>query len=147
MNQPITESEILKNSKASGADILNELIKSSVHLLLSIYCKLFNVVLDTDIIPDSWSIGIIKPIYKNKGDPKCAENYRPKTILSCFGKLLTLIINNRLNAYAEKHDTIDWCQAGFRRGFSTPDYLFILKSLIALMQSQKKKVILLLCRL
>ena len=147
VNQPITESEILKNvkllknNKASGIDnIVNEHIKSTVYLFLPIYCKLFNVILDTGIIPQSWSIGIIKPIYKNKGDPKSAENYRPITLLSCFGKLFTSIINNRLNNYAEQHDTINWCQAGFRKTSSTSDNLFILKSLIDIMQSQHKKL-------
>ena len=147
VNQPITESEILKcvkllkNNKASGEDnIVNEHIKSTIHLLLPIYSKLFNIILDTGIIPESWSIGVIKPIYKNKGDPKKAENYRPITLLSCFGKLFTSIINNRLNEYAENHDTINWCQAGFRKSFSTADNLFVLKSLIDIMQFQHKKL-------
>lgn len=147
VNQPITETEILqnikllKNNKASGNDnIVNEHIKSTAHLLLPTYCKLFNIVLDTGIIPESWSIGIIKPIYKNKGDPKKAENYRPITLLSCFGKLFTSVINNRLNKYAEKHDTINWCQAGFRKNFSTSDNLFILKSLIDIAQLQHNKL-------
>ena len=30
--------------------------------------KLFNLVLITGHIPDDWTIGIIKPIYKKKGD-------------------------------------------------------------------------------
>ena len=147
MNQPITESEILKNvkllknNKVSDIDnIVNEHIKSTAYLLLPIYCKLFNVILDTGIIPQSWSIGIIKPIYKNKGDPKSAKNYRPITLLSCFGKLFTSIINNRLNNYAEQHDTINWCQARFRKILSTSDNLFMLKSLVDIMQSQHKKL-------
>ena len=147
VNQPITESEILKcvkllkNNKASGEDnIVNEHIKSTIHLLLPIYCKLCNIILDTGIIPESWSIGVIKPIYKNKGDPKKAENYRPITLLSCFGKLFTSMINNRLHDYAENHDTINWCQAGFRKSFSTADKLFVLKSLIDIIQFQHKKL-------
>ena len=147
MNQPITESEILKNvkllknNKASGIDnIVNEHIKLTVYLLLPIYCKLFNVILDTGIIPQSWSIGIIKPIYKSKGDSKSAKNYRAINLLSCFGKLFTSIINNRLNNYAEQHDTMNWWQTGFRKTFSTSDNLFILKSLTDIMQSQHKKL-------
>ena len=46
-----------------------------------IYTKLFYVVFDTAIIPESWTIGVIKPIYKNKGDHKKPENYRPVTIV------------------------------------------------------------------
>ena len=37
--------------------------------MTSIYTKLFNVVFDNAIIPESWKVGVIKPIYKNKGDP------------------------------------------------------------------------------
>ena len=147
VNQPITEAEILKsvkslkNNKASGEDnIVNEHIKSTIHLLLPIYCKLFNIILDTGIIPETWSVGVIKPIYKNKGDPKNAENYRPITLLSCFGKLFTSIINNRLNDFAESHGTINWNQAGFRKNFSTTDNLFVLKSLIDIMKYQHKKL-------
>lgn len=148
VNQPITESEILqtvkllKNNKSPGDDyVVNEHIKTTVHILLPVYVKLFNLILDTGIIPDSWTLGIIKPIYKNKGDPKLPENYRPITLLSCFGKLFTSIINNRLNKYAEKHDVIDWAQAGFRKKYSTSDNLFILKSLIDIIQSQHKKIL------
>ena len=90
-------------------------MKSTAHIMLPIYCKLFNIIFDTGIIPDAWSVGTIKPIYKNKGDPKLPENYRPTTILSCLGKLLTSIINNRLKGYAEEKDLIDNCQPGFRK--------------------------------
>ena len=109
-------------------------------MLLPIYTKLFNLILDTGIIPESWTIGVIKPIYKNKGNPKAPENYCPITLLSCFGKLFTLIINNRLNKYCEEHNTINRCQAGFRKKHSTTDNLFILKSLIDILQSQHEKL-------
>ena len=36
--------------------------------------KLFNLILYTGIVPDSWAIGVIKPIYKHKSDPKAPEN-------------------------------------------------------------------------
>ena len=61
--------------------------------------KLFIVVFDSGILPDSRSEGIIVPIYRNKGDPASPDNYRGITILSCFGKLFTTILNNRLNSY------------------------------------------------
>ena len=60
----------LKNNKASGLDkITNEYIKSTSSIFLPIYHKLFTIVLDTGILPDAWLIGVIKPIYKNKGNP------------------------------------------------------------------------------
>ncbi|MCG8112265.1 MAG: reverse transcriptase domain-containing protein [Candidatus Thiodiazotropha taylori] len=147
LNQPITDDEVksnvkmLKNNKAAGPDsVINEHIKTTVHIMLPVYTKLFNIILNSGIIPESWTIGIIKPIFKNKGDPKLPENYRPITLLSCFGKLFTSIINNRLQKFAEKYNVINASQAGFRKNYSTSDNLFILKSLIDIVQSQKKKL-------
>ena len=79
-------------------------MKLTTDTMLPIYIKLLNLVFDTGIIPESWSIGIIKPIFINKVDLNCPENYRPITILSCLGKLFTLILNNRLK-YLQKSMT------------------------------------------
>lgn len=147
INRPITEEEILiavkglKNNKAPGSDeIINEQIKHSIHSMIKIYTKLFNIVFDKGIVPHSWTVGLIKPIYKNKGSPKEPGNYRPISLLSCFGKLFTCILNTRLNKFAEKSNLIHETQAGFRKNYSTVDNIFILKSLIDLVQSDKKKM-------
>ena len=77
-------------------------------------------------MPTICSIGIIKPIYKNKGDNKVPENYRPISILSCLGKLLTSILNLRVTKYVEYYDILGEEQLGFRKGYSTIDGIFIL---------------------
>ena len=91
MNAHFTDKEILnciiklKNNKAHGPDyIINEYIKVSKDLLIPIYVKLFNMVLDSGIIPAKWLIGIINPIYTNKGSRGDPVNYRGITILSCL---------------------------------------------------------------
>ena len=147
INREITTDEILKavkglkNNKSPGIDdIINEQIKNSITIMMKIYLKLFNAVFNSGVIPESWTLGIIKPIYKNKGDPQQPENYRPISLLSCLGKLFTCIINNRLKTYSENEDLINETQAGFRKNFSTADNIFILKSLIDLAQSKKKKL-------
>jgi hypothetical protein len=92
----------LKNDKASGEDgIINENIKSTAHQFINIYEKLFNLIFDCGIIPESWVIGKIKSIYKNKGDSSEPKNYRPITILSCLVKLFTSVLCNRLCTYSE----------------------------------------------
>ena len=108
--------------------------------MLPIYTKLFNLVFNSGKIPESWTLGVIKPIYKNKGDPKLPENYRPITILSCLGKLFTLIIDNRLKFFTEKYNIIEENQAGFRKNHSTVDNLFIINSLIDIAKSSKNKL-------
>ena len=43
-----------------------------------------------------WVLGTMKTFYKNKGDTFNPKNYRPITIVSCFGKLFTAVLNARL---------------------------------------------------
>jgi len=119
LNAEITEDEIskaikcLKNGKATGLDnISNEYLKHSVTLLLPLLTKMFNLVLNSGIIPESWKIGSIIPIYKNKGDIKSPENYRPITLLSCIGKLFTAILNKRLTDFIESNSLMNCNQAG-----------------------------------
>ena len=73
--------------------IQNEHIKSSIHIMGPLYEKLFNLILDTGIVPETWTRGVIKPIFKQKGDVLNPENYRPITLLSCISKLFTGIIS------------------------------------------------------
>lgn len=40
---------------------------------------MFNLIFDHGIVPDEWLTVIVKPIYKDKGDPTQPENYRPIT--------------------------------------------------------------------
>ena len=58
----------LKNNKSPGIDhILNEFIKHCPNELILVIVKLFNVILDSGIIPSEWTIGIIKPLYNKLG--------------------------------------------------------------------------------
>ena len=104
LNGHISENEILKcinnlkNNKACSNDgIINEYIKATAHEMMPLYVAFFNLIFNSGVLPDSWLEGAIRPIYKNKIDSKSPENYRPITILSCFGKLFTSILNARLN--------------------------------------------------
>ena len=147
INESISEKEIvdaiksLKNNKACGGDmILNEFLKHSAFKLMPVFVKIFNIVFESGIIPDCWSEGFICPIYKNKGDPANADNYRGITILSCYGKLFTCILNNRLSNYLESLGLLCEEQAGFRKGYSTIDHIFNLKCLIDLYLFRKREL-------
>jgi hypothetical protein len=147
LNSEITPEEILKsinnlkNGKSPGIDnILNEYIKASKEQMLPIYVSLFNIVLNTGLIPSQWSEGIIIPIYKNKGDPQQPDNYRPITLLSCISKLFTSVLNERLNKFLQHNDILLENQAGFRSDYSTADHIFTLNSLIEILRHYKKKI-------
>lgn len=127
----------LLNGKACGLDsIMNEHIKSTLHLMMPIYHKLFNIIFDTGLIPSAWTEGCIIPIYKRKGNDKSPENYRPITLLSCLGKFFTSIINARL----QKLNLIDENQTGFKKNYSTIDNIFVLRVLFDLLSKEKRKM-------
>ena len=74
LNGFITESEVhesiktFKLNKSSGIDdIVNEYIISTKHIMVLIYVKLFNAILETGNIPSGRLTGIIIPIYKKQG--------------------------------------------------------------------------------
>lgn len=148
LNSPFTNSEIskvinkCKNGKAfSRSDnISNEYIKSTEHIMLPIYTKLFNKILETGLIPTTWSEGYIIPIYKGKGSTYSPENYRPITILSCLSKLFTSALNERLTKFVDTYNLLNENQCGFRKNHSTLDHVFTLNFLVELLKSQKSKL-------
>ena len=148
LNDPITEAEIcasiklLKLNKSSvNDDIVNEYIISTKHIMIPVYVKLFKAILETGNIPTDWVlIGIIIPIYKNKGINLDPENYRPITLLSCLRKLFTSILNNRLSKYIDENNILSENQSGFRKDYSTLDNIFSLYSLLEYHKSKKKKL-------
>ena len=92
---------------------------------MPLYLKLFNIILDTGAIPEVWTMGIIMPIYKNKGDPQNPDSYRGITLVSSLGKLFTSVLNSRLTKFADLVDMIPRAQAGFRKNYSTIDKHFL----------------------
>jgi hypothetical protein len=81
-------------------------------------------------------INITVHTYLNR-DPKI---YKPITLLSCIGKILTSILNDRLNVYFEQFKILNENQAGFRHGYSSTDHMFSLHTLFELLCVKKKKL-------
>ena len=111
--------------------------------MITVYASLFNLILKTGNVPEQWTIGKIKPIYKNKGDSLDPSSYRPITILSCLGKLFTAVLNDRLCNFLEDNSLLIENKAGFRTHHSTTDHIFTLYSLIELLKHEKEKEIIL----
>jgi hypothetical protein len=69
-----------------------------------IYVKLFNLIFDKGLIPEQWLYGDIIPIFKNKGDKSDPKNYRPITIVSCFGKLCIIAFPFSFSLYVSIYE-------------------------------------------
>ena len=131
----------IKNNKSCGVDnVLNEFIKHSPDTFIELLTKYFNIILNSGCIPEDWTLGIILPIYKNKGSPKEADNYRGITLLSCVGKLFTALLNKRLSNMVYANGIIGEEQAGFREGYSTMDHIFVLNTVIQLYLAKRKRL-------
>ena len=131
----------LKNKKACGIDLIrNEYLKNCPESLLILIKDLFNLILNTGLIPTEWCIGMIMPLYKNKGSANDPDNYRGITLLSCIGKFFTSVLNYRITKYFDATGTIGDEQAGFRAGHSTMDHILVLHFIIDIYLQKGKRL-------
>jgi len=80
------------NKSHSIDNIIYEYFKAGKDVLDTPLEILFNDILEKGSFPKSWSKGVIIPIFK-KGDSFDPNNYRGITLVSCFAKLFTVVIN------------------------------------------------------
>ena len=93
----------LKSRAASGSDeILPEMMKCTPHSLISHIVALFNSIFTQNKYPKIWSRSVVLPVYK-EGDPSVSDNYRGISLTSCFSKVLTSIMTDRLNDWVESN--------------------------------------------
>ena len=118
INDKITIKEIdkilpkIKNKfkKKGGIDQLNFII---VYYLIkkipNIFCKLMNLMFDTDIKPKILLYKLIQTIPK-KDEPKEAKDFRGITLTNCIKSIIDMIINNR--TYKIIRNGTDYTQGG-----------------------------------
>ena len=78
-------------------------------------------------------------LWKQNGG-QCDWASRGISILSCFGKFFTSIINYRLTNFINNNNILSENQAGFRPGYFTVDHIFTIKNVIDVFLSKKKKI-------
>ena len=74
--------------------------------------KLLNSIMLSGYVPECMKIGILTPIYKNKGSRNDACNFRGITVLPVIEKILEMVLKIRLVPTLEKD------QSAFQRGFT-----------------------------
>ena len=110
----------LKNNKPPGNDnITPELLKHGGPDMAQELCHLFNIVWNSETVPDEWRKGMIVGLPK-KGDLSYCYTWRGITLLSVPGKVFCSILLNRLREE----------QAGFRSGRSCSEQILTLRNII-----------------
>ena len=124
-NIEITPEEVLEVcktiniNKASCVDNLScEILRDAFMIIPTKLCKLFNVSIDTAIIPPDWKIAKVTPLPK-AGNSNLVSNYRPISLLPLLSKLIEKIIHKRIYTYLDDYNLLDHRQGGFRPKYST----------------------------
>ncbi|EYB88155.1 hypothetical protein Y032_0252g247 [Ancylostoma ceylanicum] len=131
---PFLESEVsaalrtMKTGRTPGHNhITTEMLKWSERSLVPRFTGLFNQCLYSGLVPEKMADSITILLHK-KGDSADLKNYRPISLLSVLYKLLTKVINQRIENILDAEQSRE--QAGFRKGYSTVDHLHAMNELI-----------------
>jgi hypothetical protein len=115
----------LNVNKSQGPDELHgKLLYEVRDEITEALTRLFNLSLQTGVVPQDWRDADVCPLFK-KGKKDKAENYRPVSLTSIVGKVLESIIKDRLVKHLEKHKLLRTSQHGFTSGRSCLTNLLI----------------------
>ena len=115
----------LKRSSSAGPDSLSpqHLIYDGP-LLKCWLCKVFNSIVNFEVISSQFKAGIIVPIYKGKGKgPLLPGSYRGITLTSVIAKTFEHLIDRMLPVLSD-NSVPDLSQTAYRRGVSSTDITF-----------------------
>ena len=111
-----------KNTKDVN-DISVSFLKNIVYFIAEPLSHIFHLSLSNGIFPSAFKMNKIVPVYKNSGKRNILNNYRPITIVNCFGKILEKYVADSLMGYLYRNKIISPSQYGFVKGKNTSDCL------------------------
>ena len=133
----------LKIKNCEGYDrIPQRILVDGAEILISPLAKLFNRIYYQRSLPDQWLVSKTIPVFKNKGDKKVIDNYRPIANLCSTTKIFEKLILKRIMAIQDANgcDVTNSNQHGFKKGKSTTTLSMELQSLIARALDEDKTV-------
>ena len=142
-NSAPTEEQIMqvlerkKNGKAT-TDIKNEMLKKGKYGFTRVITPLIKHIWKNEQIPSAWNLGYITSIWKGKGDKESLVNHRGITVSSAIGNILEEVIDRRIGSITD----FSQGQAGGKKGASTVDHLFLLRSLMTIAITNKQNLFL-----
>jgi Reverse transcriptase (RNA-dependent DNA polymerase)/Endonuclease/Exonuclease/phosphatase family len=127
----------MKNGKATGPDdIPVEAWKLLGRRGVDILTGLFNHIIETGEVPETWRTSTTVPIWKGKGDVAECSNYRPIRLLCHSMKIFERIIDARIRNIV----TITPNQCGFVKGRGTTDAIHAARLLLEKHREKNKTV-------
>jgi hypothetical protein len=126
----------LSNNKAPGADAIPaEIYKEGGLALTSKLLQLFELIWQTETLPQDFKDASIVHLYKRKGNRQACDNHRGISLLSIAGKILARLLLNRLTLHLDQ-GLLPESQCGFRKERGTVDMVFAARQLQEKCQEQ-----------
>ena len=115
-------------SKGPGVDgAPSEVLRCAEKSARAVLLQLLNMIWRHGVTPATWEITRLVMHYKGKGsDPHAMTNYRPLGIGAMTEKVLSLIINKRIQRWVETTKALHASQCGFRPLYGTTEAIFSL---------------------
>ncbi|MGL6064844.1 MAG: RNA-directed DNA polymerase, partial [Fusobacteriaceae bacterium] len=127
----------LNNGKSPGRDgIPNEFYKHFKEVLAPILKEVYDEVFKREETSNFMGIGVIKLIYKKRGDKNDLKNYRPITMLNTDFKMLSKILANRLKKILP--NIIETNQAYAIKGRDITDTVSSIRDVVSYMLEERK---------
>ena len=116
----------LEIKKATGPDFIPAFIlKTAANEISPFLTSLFQLSLDSGVVPPDWRQAWIVPIYKKKGEKHLAQNYRPVSLTSITCKILEHIVHSSVMRHFDNHKILTDSQHGFRKSRSCETQLIL----------------------
>ena len=107
----------LSSDSASGPDaISSRMLKSTASSIAYPLSHIFNLSLQSGILPSDWKHSHIVPIPKTKSPSSSPSDYRPISLLPIISKVLERHVYNFIFDFCNRHDVISNSQFGFPLG-------------------------------
>ncbi len=127
----------LNNGKSPGRDgIPNEFYKHFKEVLAPILKEVYDEVFKREETSNFMGIGVIKLIYKKRGDKNDLKNYRPITMLNTDFKILSKILANILKKILP--NIIETNQAYAIKGRDITDTVSSIRDVVSYMLEERK---------
>ena len=127
----------MKTGKAAGPSGMSvEMISASGEIGIGVMIEMCQRVFDGGGMPDEWTLSVVVPIFKGKGDSMSCGAYRGVKLLEHGMKIMERVLENRLRKIVR----VDGMQFGFMPGRGTMDAVFILRRLQEEYRAKGKKL-------
>lgn len=117
-----------KLNKAPGPDGLNGRVKDCVYQLTGVFTQLFQLLLNTRIVPNLWKVSTVVPVPKITG-AKGLNDFRPISLTSVLGKCMERVIMRHLMYFVS--DVLDPLQFAYKKARGTDDAVLTLYNSVA----------------